>query len=31
VLLGPLNLIYRWRKIRTLKALPDKKANTAQG
>ncbi|MCK5554375.1 MAG: CDP-diacylglycerol--serine O-phosphatidyltransferase, partial [Deltaproteobacteria bacterium] len=31
VLLGPLNLIYRWRKIRALKAIPDEKANTAQG
>jgi CDP-diacylglycerol--serine O-phosphatidyltransferase len=31
VLLGPLNLIYRWRKIKALRAIPDKKPNTVRG
>jgi len=31
VLLGPLNLIYRWRKLRALRALPEEKPKTAGG
>jgi CDP-diacylglycerol--serine O-phosphatidyltransferase len=31
VLLGPLALLYRWRKVRTPKAIPDEKPDTVQG
>ncbi len=31
VLLGPLNLIYRWRKMKALKAIPDEKPDTVRG
>jgi hypothetical protein len=31
VLLGPLNLLYRWRKMKALKAISDEKPDTVQG
>ncbi len=31
VLLGPLNFLYRWRKMRVLKAIPDEKPDTVRG
>jgi CDP-diacylglycerol--serine O-phosphatidyltransferase len=31
VLLGPLNVIYRWRKARALKTMPDEKPDTVSG
>ena len=31
VLLGPFNLVYRWRKLKALKAIPDEKPDTVRG
>jgi len=31
VFLGPLNLLYRWRKMKALKAISDEKPDTVQG
>jgi hypothetical protein len=31
VLLGPLNFLYRWRKMKVLKAIPDEKPDTVRG
>ncbi len=31
VLLGPLNLLYRWRKMKAVRAIPDENPDTVQG
>ncbi len=31
VLLGPFSLVYRWRKLKALKAIPDEKPDTVRG